>query len=205
MTERVNHVYRLVTVPRLYSLFQNLLGGNSARRRLVKEHYDISAGSRVLDLGCGPGDFLGVLPDVEYTGVDLNPKHIEAAKYRWGTRGTFVHDDVASLSLQSHDAFDRIIFTGLLHHLDDSAATALVQTCGTLLAPRGRMIGLEPCYVDGQHPFARWMKNRDSGQNIRDLQGYRKLFVGSEGTLETILLDDLLRIPYNHVVISWSK
>lgn len=205
MTERINSIYRLVTVPAFYSLFQNMLGAQSARRRLVRDYYDVHPRMRLLDLGCGPGDLFEFLPDVDYTGIDLNPKHIAAARRRHGTGGTFINDDVANLTVEPDSRFDRIIFSGLLHHLDDVTAKNLVQACGRLLASGGRLIGHEPCYVDGQHPFARWMKDRDSGQDIREAEGYRSLFSEAGGTLETLLLDDLIRIPYNHIVISWSK
>lgn len=36
-----------------------------------------------------------------------------------------------------------------------------------LLKFTGGFLAVEPAYHDGQHPFARWMKDRDSGQNIR--------------------------------------
>jgi len=32
---------------------------------------------RVLDIGCGPGNILKLMPDTEYVGFDLNPHYIE--------------------------------------------------------------------------------------------------------------------------------
>jgi SAM-dependent methyltransferase len=44
-------------------------------------------GSRVLDVGCGIGDFFGWLRDcgksIEYTGVDITPRMIEVARQRF--------------------------------------------------------------------------------------------------------------------------
>lgn len=205
MAERTTNIYKLVTIPAFYTLFQNLLGASSARKRLVKEHYDLSPGMRVLDVGCGPGDLLSFLPDVNYTGIDLNPSHIASAKEKHKSNGRFICDDVANISVDSKQRYDRILFSGLLHHLDDTTATNLLKTCGELLAENGRLVGHEPCYVEGQHPFARWMKDKDSGENIRNQAGYSGLFSQLGGNLDTVVLDDLIRIPYNHIIISWSR
>ncbi|MGI9395115.1 MAG: hypothetical protein ACR2OY_10760, partial [Boseongicola sp.] len=76
--------------------------------------------------------------------------------------------------------------------------------CSTLLAPGGILVGHEPVYVPHQNPIARWMKNRDSGQNIRDEEGYSALFLRLGGRLSVSHHDDLIRIPYNHIVLNWQ-
>ena len=204
MSQRTSYFYRLVTIPAFYSAFQNILGAQSARKRLIEEHYDITPGLRVLDVGCGPADLLELLPRCDYTGIDLNPEHIDTASQKYGDRGRFECRDVAELEAESHEAFDRILFSGLLHHLDDDVAANLLQTCAKLLAPGGFLVGHEPVYVPQQNPLARWMKNRDSGQNIRDEDGYRALFRPLGGRLSVTLHDDLIRIPYNHIVLKWQ-
>lgn len=204
MAQRISNIYKLVTIPAFYSAFQNMLGARKARQRLADEHYRIPPGARVLDVGCGPADLLDILPACSYTGVDLNPEHVAAARARYGDRGTFVCSDVANLTADQAGSFDRIIFSGLLHHLDDDIAVGLLQTCKVLLARDGVLVGHEPEYVDGQHPIAKLMKDRDSGQNIRNKDAYLKLFAPLGGQLTVTHHNDLIRIPYNHIVFSWS-
>ena len=43
---------------------------------------EIAGCSRHLDIGCGPGDRLSSLPEVNYTGFDLDPNYIAAATRR---------------------------------------------------------------------------------------------------------------------------
>ena len=50
---------------------------------------------KVLDVGCGPANILAYLPPVDYTGVDLNEKHIAYAREAYGDRGRFIVGDVA--------------------------------------------------------------------------------------------------------------
>ncbi|MGI9388928.1 MAG: SAM-dependent methyltransferase [Boseongicola sp.] len=204
MSQRTSHFYRLVTVPAFYTAFQNILGAQRARKRLIEEHYQIAPDLRVLDVGCGPADLLELLPPCEYTGIDLNPEHIDAARNKYGNRGEFECRDVAELEAENRGVFDRILFSGLLHHLDDNVASKLLGVCTTLLAPGGILVGHEPVYVTHQNPIARWMKNRDSGQNIRNEEGYSALFLQLDGRLSITHYDDLIRIPYNHIVLSWQ-
>lgn len=40
-------------------------------------------GKRVLDVGCGYGDLLGLLPPCSYLGIDVNPLAVEQARRLW--------------------------------------------------------------------------------------------------------------------------
>lgn len=194
MAQRISHLYRIVTVPAFYSAFKDLLDAQSAQKHRIAQHYRIPDGARVLDVGCGPADLLALLPPCDYTGVDLNPEHIAKTKARYGSSGRFECRDVADLTSDTDARFDRILFSGLLHHLDDPVAQALLDTCKSLLAPGGRIVRHEPLYVQGQHWFAKLMKDRDSGQNIRTEPQYRALFCPPRGTA----LGDHLRQPAAH-------
>src|SRR4051812_38034740 len=79
----------ILAVPAAYRFFQTLLRGNS-RKNYVKEYIRPRPGDRVLDIGCGPGDFLSDMPEVDYLGIDISKPYIEAAKSRFCTRGRFV-------------------------------------------------------------------------------------------------------------------
>lgn len=64
-----------------------LASGTEERRKIrfdVLIDIGITPGSKVLDLGCGLGDFASYLDskglDIDYTGVDINPNLIELAK-----------------------------------------------------------------------------------------------------------------------------
>lgn len=56
------------------------LGAEKAITRVVHEVLQPKAGMKILDVGCGPANVLSYLPAVDYTGIDLNEKHIAYAR-----------------------------------------------------------------------------------------------------------------------------
>src|SRR5205823_3199811 len=57
----------------LYRSFEDLVSGPGARMRVADEFLKIKSGTRVLDVGCGPGDMRPYLPETDYCGMDINP------------------------------------------------------------------------------------------------------------------------------------
>lgn len=204
MAEKTTGVYRLVTVPALYDAFQNLLGGRRARLVYSREYFPDVAGKRLLEVGCGPGTWFPHLASAgEYVGVDWNPNHVARANEAYASdRVRFLCGDVAGDLGLPASHFDFVAAFGLLHHLDDAQAGRLLAAARRLLSPRGRFVAIEPVYHDGQGRFARWMKDRDSGQNIRNEEGYRSLLAGHFGAVDTEIRTGMLRIPYSHCVIN---
>ena len=86
-------------IPAAYRLFFLIVGGD-VRKIYTTEYVKAKPGEKVLDIGCGPGDILEYLPDVKYTGFDLSPEYIEAAKKRFGNRGRFFCNDVGLTALE---------------------------------------------------------------------------------------------------------
>lgn len=73
-------------------------------------------GARILDAGCGFGDFLGFLHargiEPEYTGVDICEPMIERCRERFGAdEGRFIAADV--LQLEPDEPYDYIVASGL--------------------------------------------------------------------------------------------
>ena len=201
MAEKTAGIYKLVTIPAIYELIQNMLGGYQESRDAF---FPDLQGQRVLELGCGPGTWCRYLGEYEfYMGIDWNADHIMEANRKYGSHNTvFATGDASDEELEKLQNFDCILAIGLLHHLDDNQAGSMIRSTTKLLEANGRLITLDPVYHDGQGRFSRWMKDRDSGQNIRRPEEYIALVKGSFRTVDPELRTDLLRIPYSHFAMT---
>jgi 2-polyprenyl-3-methyl-5-hydroxy-6-metoxy-1,4-benzoquinol methylase len=109
----------------------------------------VSAGTRVLDVGCGIGRWSRLLAarGAIVTGVDLSPTMIAQAQLRAAADGVagccrFEVQDMSRLDLA--ERFDLVLGVTVLQHiLDPGALRAALTAMARHLAPGGRMILLE--------------------------------------------------------------
>ncbi len=195
----------LLKLPAGYRLFQRLVGGESARRTYLTEHAKPAPGDKLLDIGCGPADILELLPHVNYTGLDLSPEYILAAKQRFGSRGRFYCGDVGVAAMEGEQgSFDLVMSVGVIHHLNDAQASKLFELARRVLRPGGRLVTYDGCYVPRQSRIARWMLAHDRGRFVRTQEEYLRLASAHFSKVESRIRHDLLRIPYTHLIMRCS-
>jgi SAM-dependent methyltransferase len=165
----------ILSSPAVYNAFQWLMGGTRGRRHFADNHVRAKDGDYVLDVGCGTAALLDFLPEVDYWGYDISESYIKAARLHFGSRGHFVCKILDQKELAALPKFDIVLASGLLHHLDDSAAVALMELAHSALKPGGRLVTIDPCFADGQNPVARLLVSRDRGQNVRTGEQYLQL------------------------------
>ena len=161
----------------------------------------------MLDSGCGPAQVLEHLPaGVRYVGFDASESYISEARERYGDRGEFYQQYVSLETLSNPGSYDIVTAFGLLHHLDDQEVRDFSTLAISALKPGGRLLTLDPTYVEGQNPIARFVISRDRGQNIRTPSEYQRLLATDAfQQLECSVAKDLLRIPYTHAIVSGTK
>ena len=129
-----------------------------AARLLFRDRYaaiatalaaEVPAGSRLLDVGCGPGEVLTALstlaPEIETTGLDVDAAMIDRAERKAsrlapsgsGRRPTFVVADAASMPF-ADETFDVVVSSYAVHHWPDRHA-GLAEMM-RVLKPGGRAI-----------------------------------------------------------------
>lgn len=205
MAAGVTRLRSVLASPDAYWLFQRALGATAVHQRVVTTHARVAPGARVLDIGCGPGRVLDVLPTVEYVGIDHSSPYIEAARQRYSSRATFVRADAERADLTGERPFDVALALGVLHHLDDESARQVVALAARSLAPDGRLVTLDPGIVRGQPPLARWLVRQDRGLHPRAPGDYRSLVEHDFETVTTQVTHDLARIPYTHIVLECRR
>nr|WP_244966758.1 class I SAM-dependent methyltransferase [Trinickia soli] len=176
------------------------MGAHKGRTEFATRFVEPRAGDRVLDIGCGTGDLLAYLPDVQYTGYDISEQYIEAARKRFGTRGTFHCRLLTSTELETLPLFDIALAVGLLHHIEDDEARDLIRMTKRALKPGGRLITIDPCLADGQNPIARWLVKADRGQNVRERDGYLSLATDCFSRTRAAVAHRSW-IPYTHCIM----
>jgi ubiquinone/menaquinone biosynthesis C-methylase UbiE len=201
LAQRISGAYRMITIPAVYRMLAFSLGADRAIARYVDDVLQPKAGINILDVGCGPANILSYLPSVDYTGIDMNEKHIAFARQRYGDHGRFIVGNAADDLKQEDKAFDLINVSALLHHLADGEAVSLFRSLKRLLKANGRIITIDNVWLPKQRVVVKLINKLDSGTNIRTPEGYLKLLNGLGFDIQTRLFNDLLRIPYDHFVM----
>jgi 2-polyprenyl-3-methyl-5-hydroxy-6-metoxy-1,4-benzoquinol methylase len=94
----------------------------------------IAPGRRLLEVGCGTGDFLRFAQDHGFSGVGTEPA-LEAAQ-RAVSKGLTVHGmTLDKFVAQSQAKFDVVVMINVLEHVPDAVRT--IQQCRQLLGPAG--------------------------------------------------------------------
>jgi SAM-dependent methyltransferase len=204
MTQTTTGLRSILGHPRVYTLFQRLMGAHSGWQRLVGQYVKAKEGDALLDVGCGPGDLLGYLPAVRYWGFDISEAYIEQARRTHGGRGEFRCKLLTMDDLRELPAFDVVVASGVLHHMDDGVAEEFLQIAHAALRTNGRLVTVDPCLVPGQNPVARFLIERDRGQNVRDERGYGDL---ARTVFETVATQTRHKawVPYTHCYMECTK
>lgn len=200
-------LHRLLNRAGVYGALQGLLLRKGSRERYVREFIRPFPGCRILDIGCGPADILAQLPPSigEYVGFDMNPGYIEAARRRWGGRGTFHCRKVEAATLPAGAAYDIVLANGIVHHLDDAETLRLFDIAHRALERGGRLLTYDNVHLENQHWFARWLIARDRGKAVRTREGYEALARSRFARVDAAVLHDTLRVPYTILVMCCTK
>lgn len=191
-----------------YEIFKLLVGSKTFEKRVVKNFIQPFIGARLLDIGCGTATILDYLPtNIEYVGIDMNPRYIKFAENRRKDNAIFYCgqvDDMVKKEL-NFGQFNIVLAKGILHHLSDNEANNLFKSAYQHLKNTGYLITVDPVYVKNQSAIARYIMSKDRGQNIRTSEEYLDLANTLFPSIETYILTNAIRLPYTHIIMRASK
>lgn len=96
----------------------------------------------VLDMGCGPGNFLYLLDSLGFTnltGVDLSPEQIALAR-KWCPRATITQADVRQVLHANPRRFGLITGFDIIEHFGKEELFPFLDSVARALRPGGRLI-----------------------------------------------------------------
>lgn len=171
-------VHALARHPRVADALRWLLeAGFRGERRVLREQRCLEAGA-VLDLGCGTGVLAGAFAADRYVGIDTDVACLRHAAAGY-LRHRFAAMDGRSLAVRG-GAFDMVIVGGVIHHLNDMAAAALLGEVRRVLLPgSGRVVLWEDIPTRSRwNVIGRLTHHFDKGGYIREPEHYLELIRG---------------------------
>lgn len=176
MLERV--VDALAARPVVSDAARWLLEAGFAGERAVLSRERCREASRVLDLGCGTGVLAGAFDAARYVGVDPGGRYVARARRKF-PRHRFLVMDGTRLAFRS-GAFDVVLIGGVIHHLEDADARALLAETRRVLRPdAGRLVAWEDVPARSRlNLVGRLVHRLDAGHRIRRAEAYRDLVRG---------------------------
>jgi SAM-dependent methyltransferase len=191
-----------LSVPFVYEAYEAAVGQRKARRIFVQDYIRPFLGARVLDLACGPAGILEYFPRVHYVGVDLSEAYVRRARRRYADLGTFFVGDATNVEFAESARFDIIVALGLLHHVDDRTARSVCLRATAWLKKGGRFVTLDPCFVEGQSRFARFLHEKDRGSHVRAVDAYLRIVNDCFNRVDHDVRHDLHRIPSTTLIMT---
>lgn len=170
---------RVVGSPLVYDHIRPLVVGGIDMSP-VYQRAETGSDDVILDVGCGTGDALRYLKSFDrYVGFDIDDRAIDYARTRHADRrGVSFESRIMGESDVVEIAPTVVVLMGLLHHLTDDQAHALLRSVrapGTV-----RRIVTQDIVLLHAEPVSNFLAGLDRGRECRAPEGYEAL-VGNSG------------------------
>lgn len=163
----------LAAHPKIFNFLRYILEmGFPAEKKAIKNFLRLKPEDKILDLGCGTGEFAPFFSSEQYTGIDIEDDYIEYAKKHY--QGNFMVADGTKLPFNDA-SFDYALTVGVIHHLSDDVSRKILKEAARVLKPDGYMLIMEDVTSDKDGFLTRLIHNLDKGKNIRSADAYEDL------------------------------
>ena len=130
------------------------------RMKFHSLHQFFEGQEKHLDIGCGPGTFIGSLPaHIDSIGIDVAQPQIEYARRCYGTPSKVFLTVAAGQDVIEPESFDIVTLIEVVEHQEQKEVSDLLMETHDALKPGGRIIVSTPDY-DGLWPALEFLVNR---------------------------------------------
>jgi cyclopropane fatty-acyl-phospholipid synthase-like methyltransferase len=128
----------------------------------------------VLDIGCGAGDALRYIPRFKaYHGFDTDSRAVALFRKRVTRENVFLYERRCEPADMERIAPTKVVLIGLLHHVDDAEAAALLAALSALASVQ-RVVTLDTVYLP-RRPVSNLLARMDRGKFTRTAEQYQEL------------------------------
>lgn len=125
-------------------------------KNFLKKYKDSINGAKILDLGCGRGEFIAELRKrgSDVWGIDFDKNAIEIAKKNFGLKNAYAMSFADFFGSQNICQFDFVTFFEVIEHIDNPLE--FIQNVEKILKPGGKIVLSTPCRDRFLANLARW-------------------------------------------------
>lgn len=157
----------------IYDRLRDCLEGGFRMQAAAIRREGLDRCGRVIDVGCGTATFSKMFYPDNYVGIDLDPVYVEGARAR-APQHTIRQMDATAMQFPD-GSFDGGLVVGVLHHLDDDTAAAVLDELRRILRAGGRALVMEQTHSPWTNPIGRLINRFDKGRFIRAPEEYSRL------------------------------
>jgi len=203
-------IKNILGIPEIYNLFKKLIV-RDLNALFYKPYIRAKKNDVILDIGCGPAEVLDYLPeDVQYYGFDFSSRYIKKAQAKYKNRKAVFKNEAilnTNLSEELKSKCDIVIAIGVIHHLTDAEVIQLYSLSKLALRAGGRLITIDPCFIDNQSIIAQYIAFNDRGKYVRHINKYKELATNNlDDSVKLTITNNFLRIPScDNLIMEWIK
>ncbi|MDX2140397.1 MAG: methyltransferase domain-containing protein [Chloroflexota bacterium] len=166
-------LHRLVAIPQVYDLVQDLAGGRKVYKWLSKYTAEAHESQTFLDVGCGTGLTTRLLElKCRYVGLDIDAQKLEQFQQHPPERFAMVADGAKMPVPEQSVDIALVIF--VVHHLTDDTFCQVLAELDRVVTDAGRIIIVDPLW-DTRRWLSRMMWALDRGAYPRTSETLTRL------------------------------